>query len=99
MPVFQEARPMTVAPSPDQVRLLVARSFREFGSPVQNELDLHETLVVERGELVARSYRADGIMAMWLIRSGLIQFYGRDGNMLGTINLLLEDARPELAAA
>jgi hypothetical protein len=89
---------MTVAPSPDHVRILVARSLRQFGAPVQNELDLHETLVIERGELIARSYRADGIMAMWLIRAGVVQLYGRDGAMLSTINLL-EESRPELAAA
>ena len=89
---------MTAAPSTDQVRLLVARCFTEFGAPVQNELDLHETLVIEQGELIARSYRTDGIMAMWLIGAGVLQFYGRDGAMLSTINLL-EQSRPELAAA
>ena len=89
---------MTAAPSPDQVRLLVARSFNGFGAPVDNELDLHETLVIEQGELVARSYRADGIMAMWLVRAGIVQFYDRNGVMLSTVNLL-EEARPELAAA
>jgi hypothetical protein len=89
---------MTVAPSTDQVRLLVARCLREFGVPIQNELDLHETLVIQRGELVARSYRADGLMAMWLIPAGVIQFYDGDGVMLTTINLL-EQSRPERAAA
>ena len=89
---------MTVVPPPDQVRLLVARTFNGLGAPVRNELDLHETLVAEQGELVARSYRADGIMAMWLVRTGIVQFYGRDGVMLSTVNLV-EEARPALAAA
>jgi hypothetical protein len=89
---------MTAAPSADQVRLLIARSFNGFGVPVQNELDLHETLVIDDGELIARSYRVDGIMAMWLIRAGIVQFYGRDGVMLSTVNLL-EQPCPELAAA
>jgi hypothetical protein len=89
---------MTVAPSPDHVRLIVARTFKGLGAPVQNELDLHETLVVEHGGLVARSYRADGILAMWLVRAGIVQFYGRDGVMLSTVSLR-EESRPELAAA
>ncbi len=89
---------MTAAPSTDCVRLLVARGFKEFGVSVQNELDLHETLVIDQGELIARSYRADGIMAMWLIRAGVVQFYGCDGAMLSTVNLL-EETHPERAAA
>jgi hypothetical protein len=89
---------MTAAPAPDQVRLVVARTFKGLGAPVHNELDLHETLVIEEGELVARCYRAERIMAMWLVGTGIVQFYNDDGAMLSTIDLLAE-ARPERAAA
>jgi hypothetical protein len=89
---------MSVAPAPDQVRLLVARTFKGLGAPVHNELDLHEILVIEKGELVARCYRAERIMAMWLVRAGIVQFYDDGGAMLSTINLLAQ-ARSELAAA
>ena len=89
---------MTSGPQPEQVRLLVARTFEELGARVLNELDLHETLLVENQRLLARSYRSDRMMAMWLVRAGVIQFYDEDGLMLRTVNLLRE-LRPQRAAA
>jgi hypothetical protein len=89
---------MTVTPQADAVRLLVARTFGEFGTAVRNLLDLNETLLIKRGEYVARSYRAGGLMAMWLLKAGIIQFYDRDGVMLRTVNLFLE-LEPQTIAA
>ena len=97
-PAAAETDRMTATPQPEQVRLLVARTFKDLGAEVHNELDLHETLLVENHSLVARSYRTDRMMAMWLLRTGIVQFYDDDGVMLRTVNLLKE-LRPQRAAA
>jgi hypothetical protein len=89
---------MTVAPHPERVRQLVARVFREFGVPAGNLFDLNETLLIKSGRYVARSYRAQGLMAMWLLRAGVVQFYDADGAMLRTVNLL-KKLRPQPVAA
>jgi hypothetical protein len=70
----------------------------ELGDRVPNELDLHETLLVENGTLLARSYRTDRMMAMWFVRAGIVQFYDSDGVMLRTVNLL-KGLHPQRAAA
>jgi hypothetical protein len=51
-------------------------------------LEIAENVVIDRGRCVARSYRTDGYMAMWLMEVGILQFYGANGDMLATINLL-----------
>ncbi len=89
---------MTVTPLPDQVRLLVARTFEEFGVTVHNVVDLNETLLIEEGRFIARSYRARGLMAMWLLSAGVIQFYDSDGTMLRTVNLLQHLSPQRMAA-
>jgi len=89
---------MTVTPQPDQVRQLVVQTFADLGAAVRSILDLHETLLVEQRRFVARTYRSRGLMAMWLLDAGIIQFYDADGTMLRTINLFKE-LRPHTAAA
>ena len=89
---------MTVTPQPDQIRQLVARTFAEMGVVVTNIFDLNETIVVEEGRYRARSYRASGLMAMWLIPAGVVQFYAADGTLLRTINLFRE-LEPQAVAA
>ncbi len=89
---------MTVAPQPDEIRELVARTFEEFGAGVGNFRELNETLLVEGRRFVARSYRSKGLMAMWLLNAGIIQFYDADGKMLRTINLF-KKLRPRSVAA
>ena len=89
---------MTVTPQADEVRLLVARTFGEFGTEVGNILDLNETLLIKNGQYVARSYRSGGLMAMWMIQAGIIQFYDRNGVMLRTVNLFLELEPQSIAA-
>ena len=89
---------MTVAPQPDQIRELVARTFEEFGAGVGNLQELNETLLVQRRRFVARSYRTKGLMAMWLLNAGIVQFYDTDGKMLRTVNLF-KKLRPRSVAA
>ena len=89
---------MTVNPQPDQVRQVVVRIFAELGVEVRDLFDLHEALLVDEGRYVARSYRAHGLMAMWLINVGIVQFYDAEGDMLRTVNLLKELEPQRLAA-
>ncbi len=89
---------MTVAPQPEQVRQLVARVFREFGASPRSLFDLNETLLIKSGRYVARTYRARGLMAMWLVEAGIVQFYDADGAMVRTVNLL-KKLRPRPVAA
>jgi hypothetical protein len=89
---------MTVDFSPLEVRRLVAEIFEEFLDQPLTIADLDETIRCREGRAMARSYRACGMFAMWLISVGLLQFYDEDGNMLRTVNLL-EDLLPMRAAA
>lgn len=81
---------MIVTPQPEDVRLLVVRGFTQFGAEARHASDVKETILVDEGKCLARSYRLRGFMAMWLLETGLLQFYDPDGNMLRTVNLLEE---------
>ncbi|MGA2622042.1 MAG: hypothetical protein ABSF26_31000 [Thermoguttaceae bacterium] len=59
---------------------------------------LEETILIDAGRCVARSYRTAGYWAMWLIPLGLVQFYNARGEMLATINLF-RSLRPARMAA
>jgi len=74
-------------PSPEEVARLVAGVLAELGSDVQNMLDLNESILIDSGRYVARSYRTDGFLAMWLIDAGIVQFYDPHGNLLRTLSL------------
>ncbi len=60
--------------------------------------EIDETVLIERGRCVARTYRAAGLMAMWLLAVGIVQFYDDQGRMLGTVNLF-RTLRPERMAS
>jgi hypothetical protein len=89
---------MTVAPTPADVRQIVARTFCELSHGEELAADLGERILVDQGDYVARSYRCEDLFAMWLIPSGILQFYDDDGNMLRTVNLL-ELRQPHAKAA
>lgn len=89
---------MTVDFSPLEVRRLVAEVFEEFLDRPLTIADLDETVRCRNGRAMARSYRACGLFAMWMMTVGLLQFYDEEGNMLRTVNLL-EDLVPLRAAA
>jgi len=73
------------------IRKLVAHIFEELGATIGRPSDLNETLLIDEGRCAARSYAAGGLMAMWLIDVGIVQFYDLEGNMLCTVNLTGED--------
>ena len=89
---------MRVMPSAAQVRRLVAEIFSEFGTEEFGPLELNESMRVDGGRLVARTYRSETLLAMWMIDIGLLQFYDDAGQMLRTVNLF-EELEPVRAAA
>ncbi len=90
---------MRVSPPPEEVRELVVRTFEEFAVTHFSMSAMKETILIDNGCYVARSYRAGGFMAMWLVGVGIVQFYDADGNMLRTINLLRELEPQRMMAA
>ncbi len=89
---------MTVSPDPDQIRNIVFRTFLELDVCEEILDDLDERLLLDEGRYVARSYRLDDYLAMWMIDVGLIQFYDAEGNMLRTVNVF-EEIEPQRMAA
>ena len=89
---------MRTDPLPHEVRELVIRIFQDFGVNVFSALELDETILLDEGRYAARTYKADGFMAMWLLEIGIVQFYDADGAMLMTVNLS-EELEPQRMAA
>ena len=89
---------MRVEPRPHEIRRLVIERFRGFGATGPILFDLEEKSVVNRGRYVGRTYRVDGLMAMWLAEVGIVQFYDADGHMLATVNVF-ERVPPRRMAA
>lgn len=89
---------MRVEVQPREVRRLVLATFAQLGARSSSLFDLEENLLIHEGRYTARSYRADDLMAMWLIDVGLVQVYDADGEMLTTINLSTEFEPLKMAA-
>jgi hypothetical protein len=89
---------MLIDSSPDEIRTLVYQTFLEFDVSEETLDDMNETMLIDDGRYMARSYRLDDYMAMWLIEAGLVQFYDAAGNMLRTVRLFDEFEPQRLAA-
>jgi hypothetical protein len=89
---------MLVMPSAAEVRRLVADIFSQFSDDAFGPLELNESIRVDGGRIVARTYRSEYLLAMWMIDIGLLQFYDAEGAMLRTVNLF-EELEPVRAAA
>jgi hypothetical protein len=89
---------MTICPNPERIRTIVFRTFLELDVDEDALADLDERVVLDEGRYVARSYRVDNYLAMWMIDVGLVQFYDHHGNMLRTVNLF-EEIEPQRMAA
>ncbi|MGA2034364.1 MAG: hypothetical protein ABSG68_19130 [Thermoguttaceae bacterium] len=48
---------------------------------------IEETILIDEGRYVARCYKTDRYMAMWLVEVGLLEVYSEAGEPLATINL------------
>ena len=89
---------MRVDPRQTEVRRIVIQVFRGFGASPRNLFDVEEEVMIDEGRYLARTYRVDGLMAMWLVEVGIVQFYDADGEMLATVNLLHERTPERIAA-
>jgi hypothetical protein len=89
---------MTISPDPDKIRTIVFRTFLELDVDEDCLADLDERIMLDEGRYVARSYRVENFLAMWMIDVGLVQFYDANGNMLRTVNLF-EEIEPQRMAA
>lgn len=78
---------MQLAHSPADVRELVVAQFQQFGVEAEQAEAPAETILIRDGKYRGRSYRSGGLLAMWLIEIGLVQFYSADGEMLSMISL------------
>jgi len=85
-------------PNDDRIRTIVFRTFLELEVSEESLDDLDERILLDDGRYVARSYRVDELLAMWMIDVGLIQFYDSDGNMLRTVNVFEEIESHRMAA-
>ena len=63
---------MTISPDPDQIRTIVFRTFLELDVDEERLSDLDERIMLDAGRYVARSYRVDDFLAMWMIEIGLL---------------------------
>ena len=89
---------MTICPDSDHIRDIVFRTFLELDVQEESLDDLDERIMLDGGRYIARSYRVDDFMAMWMIDVGLVQFYDDAGNMLRTVNVF-EEIEPHRMAA
>ena len=89
---------MRTDPHPEDVRKLVAEMFEQFGVSAEEVAAIDETILIDRRRYVARSYRTENYLAMWLLEVGILQFYDGEGKMLATINLF-ESFQPQRMAA
>jgi len=89
---------MKVAPHPQEVRDLVRETFQSLGIAADQASAIDDVILIRDGHYYGRSYRAAGLMAMWLVEVGILQFYGADGSMLRTVNLF-EEVHVERRAA
>ncbi len=89
---------MTVRPQPHEVKQIVVRALLELGVPMPSLFGVKETLFVNRGTCLARSYRAGGLKAVWHVDEGILRFHDAQGNTLRTINLF-EELVPQAMAA
>jgi hypothetical protein len=89
---------MRTDPRPDEVRQLVTQVLEDLGAESMAWSDVDETILIDQGRYVARSYRTDGYLAMWLVEVGIVQFYNAEGDMLKTVNLF-RALTPERMAA
>ncbi len=70
----------TVAPS--VVRQLVVRALGDLLKQSFEPEEMVETILIRDGQYRGRSYRLAGWMALWLVESGLVQFFDAEGDLV-----------------
>lgn len=89
---------MKLAPAASNVRQIVLQAFAELSGQPADPSALSEVVLIHEGKYRGRSYRAGGLMAMWMMQLGLVQVYDAQGEMLRTINLFQEQGALRHAA-
>jgi hypothetical protein len=89
---------MTIAPFPGEIRRIVLRTFQEVGAEVVSSQDLRETILVDAGACMARTYAAGGYKAVWLLDEGTVRFTNEAGQLLRIVNLYEEMPAVRIAA-
>jgi hypothetical protein len=89
---------VTVQLSSHEVKQLVARAFLELGLAPPKLFAIKETIFIDHGRCLARTYRVPGMKAVWDVDDGIIRFYDDAGKILRTVNLL-ERMMPQSMAA
>lgn len=87
---------MPPSPSPSDVRQLVLEQFGRLG--VDTQQAPAETILIRDGRYFGRSYRAGGMLAMWMVEVNLVQFYDAQGEIGATIQLPDQPSRRRTAA-
>mgnify|MGYP006969376933 CR=1 FL=1 len=91
---------MDIRHAPLEIRQVVLQAFGDLGVEPEQLAEMSETVLIRDGVYYGRSYRAGELFAMWMIGVKILQFYGPDGEMLGTMNLGREgSAAAKLRAA
>jgi hypothetical protein len=78
---------MIPGPAATDVRRLVIEQFQSLGVADFRDDALMETILISDGKYRGRSYRIANMMATWFAEIGMVQFYGAEGEMLGTFTL------------
>jgi hypothetical protein len=79
----------------EPVRDMVVRIFRDYGASDADIAGMQDTLLIRDGHYRGRSFRTPQLMAMWM--ESLVQFYGPEGELLGTITLAGQTRRQKAA--
>lgn len=87
---------MTMTPYPQEVREIVIHTLLELGA--RRPHLLRETILIDRGRYLGRSYHLGRLEAVWYVEAGLLRFFDAQGRILRTINLF-EKTVPHCVAA
>lgn len=89
---------MTIAPHPGDIRRCVLRTLQEVGAEIRSLEDLRETILIDAGACMARTYTAGGYKAVWLLDEGVVRFTDDAGHLLRIMNLYEEMPVARMAA-
>lgn len=84
--------------TPSDIRQLFIQTLKRWGVAALPE-DVSETVRLDRGKVVARTYRCERFMAMWFVEFGLVQFYDDNGSMIAAFDAVDEPAERQTRAA
>jgi len=63
----------------------IFNTFRDLGVSEADLKQVKDTFLIQDGKYCGRSFRAGGILAMWMLEIGLVQIYDAEGKLLKTL--------------